>query len=916
MCRKMSGNSPPFFMRQICGVFAARKLRSYSPPANSQGGSVFKGLTQRAQWILSTGAQEEARHYNSEQLLPEHIVIALLKDGDGIACKALLFLRIDLAEFRRVVEDSVPRLRDVVIGELAPSKRTKNMLELATQEARNLGSEYLGTEHLLFAAMLERDSCAQTYLNQRAVDTDMLRVVVQTTFNRPSREGSFIPADGSLSPIIQQRPVFKLDKRQSEAQPKYGEQKFGAGGTEREARPRIKPAVYPVLTPMLDNFSRDLTALAKAGKTDPVIGRQREIARALRILSRRTKNNPVLVGEPGVGKTAIVEGIAQMLVSKTAPDVLSGKRILSLDMGAVVAGTKYRGEFEERLKKIMKEIIQSGNIILFIDEIHTIIGAGGAEGTIDASNMLKPGLARGDVQCIGATTLGEYRKHFEKDAALERRFQPVLVEEPGLEETVEILRGVQKKYEDHHLVRYSPGAVELAARLAQRYITGRFMPDKAIDILDEAGAMRKLESAKEPPEIVSIEREIEKLGEEKSALVNAQDYERAAEVRDQVRALKVRLEDARLAWERASHNNRIPVEEEDVRRVVAETTGIPLTHLALNESRRMLFMEDELHKSVIGQDDAVRRVSSAIRRSRTGISSPRRPMGSFIFLGPTGVGKTLLAKKLSQDLFGGEESLVRIDMSDFMEKHNASRLVGAPPGYIGYEEGGMLTEKIRRSPYRVILFDEIEKAHKDVFNLLLQILEEGELKDSLGHTVSFRNAVIIMTSNAGAREISRNSRLGFGAGSGIMNMDEIEAQALSELRRLFNPEFINRVDDIVVFHPLELKHIESIFDIEAAELSLRLAEQGCQIRVFSSARKMLIEKGWDPQFGGRPLRRVIQKELEDPLSRLMLDGDWPAGTIFTARAKNGKIRVSGKKPASVVCPAGVQPENACVGSGE
>jgi ATP-dependent Clp protease ATP-binding subunit ClpC len=844
---------------------------------------VFKGLSQRVQRILSTDAQGEARRFNSDQLLPEHIVIALLKDGKGTACKALLFLRIDLAEFKHTLEDAIPRIPGILIrGDVPPSKRTKNMLETAREEARSMGSDFLGSEHLLLAAIREQDSSIQVYLNQRAVDTDMLRVVMQTTFNRPPYprpEGEYVSAEGYQSYYVhreRQRP----------------EQKTG------EYVPRIKPATYPVLTPTLDNFSRDLTALAKAGKLDPVVGRRKEINRVVRILARRSKNNPILVGEPGVGKSAIVEGLAQLLVSGRAPEALSGKRILSLDMGAVVAGTKYRGEFEERLKKIMREIIQSGKVILFIDEIHTIIGAGGAEGTVDASNMFKPGLSRGEIQCVGATTLGEYRRHFEKDAALERRFQAVLVEEPGLEDTLEILSGIRGKYEDHHHVHYTDDAVKLTAKLARRYVSGRFMPDKAIDILDEAGAMRKLESRSDPPEIAGIAHEIERLTEEKTALVAVQNYEAAAGVRDRVRALRARLESARIAWEQSYKNERITVSEEDIRRVVSEATGIPLLHLEEQESRRMLRMEEELHKSVIGQDNAVRRIASAIRRSRAGVASPRRPMGSFIFMGPTGVGKTLLARRLAGYLFGSDDALVRNDMSDFMEKHNVSRLVGAPPGYVGYEEGGVLTEKIRRNPYRVILFDEIEKAHRDVLNLLLQVMEEGELRDNLGHTISFRNTVIIMTSNAGAREISRDSRLGFASGSGTMSMGEIESQAMSELHRLFNPEFLNRVDDVVVFHPLDLRQIEAVLDIELGELSGRLAEQGYTIRLSASARRILIEKGWDPKFGGRSLRRTIQKELEDPLASLIISENWPAGTAFTAGGKKGTIRLSAERPAA------------------
>jgi ATP-dependent Clp protease ATP-binding subunit ClpC len=841
---------------------------------------MFKGFTQRVQRILSMDSMAEARRFNADQLLPEHIIIALLREGTGTACKALTVLRIDLLEFRHTLENSIPRNGTFTRGNLPPSKRTTTMLTLADEETRLMGSDYLGTEHLLFAAMREQKSIIQVYLLERAVDTNMLRMVIQPSFTPPSAshdmEGELISVDDYQSYFIH---------READHKPSPGS--------------RVKPASYPVLTPTLDEYSRDLTALAKAGKMDPVVGRKKEIGRAVRILARRTKNNPVLVGEPGVGKTAIVEGLAQLLTGNDAPKALAGKRILSLDMGAVVAGTKYRGEFEERLKKITKEIVQSGNVILFIDEIHTIIGAGGAEGTIDASNMLKPGLSRGDIQCIGATTLGEYRKHFEKDAALERRFQAILVDEPGLEDTLEILKGIQKKYEDHHRVAYTEAAVALAARLAQRYLTSRFMPDKAIDIMDEAGAMRKLEDTAQPPEVAEIEAEILQLTEEKGAMVSIQDYERAAEVRDRVRNLRVRLESVRAAWERASRTEYAVVDEDDIRRVVAEATGVPLIRLEEQASRRLLRIEDELHQAVVGQDDAVRRIASAIRRSRTGVSSPRRPTGSFIFLGPTGVGKTLLAKRLSEYLFGSEESLVRIDMSDYMEKHNVSRLVGAPPGYIGYEEGGVLTEKIRRNPYRVILFDEIEKANRDVFNLLLQVMEEGELRDNLGHTVSFRNTVIIMTSNAGIREISRDKRLGFGTGEGLLSMAEIESQAMSELRRLFSPEFLNRVDDVVVFHPLSMKEIEAIFNIEVAELSRRLAEQGYGFRVSPAARKILIEKGWDPTFGGRPLRRTIQKELEDALSLLILENNWPEGTIFTAAGRRGEIFLSGKIPLPV-----------------
>ena len=846
---------------------------------------MFKELTPRVKKLLSVNAQEEAKRFNSDQLLPEHIIIAMLKEGLGTACKALMFLRIDLHEFKNILENSIPRIPGLIIrGEVPLSKRTKNMLDIAMEEARDMGSAYLGTEHILFASMREQDSSIQVYLNQRAVDIDMIKVIIQTTINNSTNDKQ----DDDYTNKERYLPYYIHRERTN-----------GKTSVETERPvPRIKPAAYPVLTPTLDGFSRDLTALARAGKMDPVVGRKTEINRAIRILARRTKNNPILIGEPGVGKTAIVEGLAQLLVSEAAPEALAGKRIMSLDMGLVVAGTKYRGEFEERIKKIIREVNQAGNIILFIDEIHSIIGAGGAEGTLDASNMFKPGLSRGEIRCIGATTLSEYRKHFEKDSALERRFQPIIVEEPAFDETIEILKGIKNKYEEHHQVKYSDTALPLAAKLAQRYIMGRFMPDKAIDILDEAAALRRMENHEQPPEISGLESEIGKLCEEKSAYVSAQDYENAALLRDKVRALRERLEDAHEAWERALRHERPVVTDDDIRCVVTETTGIPVMHME-EEKSRLLLIEEELKKSVIGQDDAIKRIASSIRRARAGVSSPRRPMGSFVFLGPTGVGKTLLARKLAKYLFSTEDALVRIDMSDYMEKHNASRLVGAPPGYIGYEEGGMLTEKIRRNPYRVILFDEIEKAHNDIFNILLQVLEEGELKDNLGHTVSFRNTVIIMTSNAGVREISKDSRLGFASGTGFMNQKEIESSAMQELRRICNPEFINRIDEIVIFNLLNDKQIEIILSLEIDELTARLLEQNFTLKVTNSARNILLEKGWDPKYGGRPLRRTIQKEIEAPLSEMILTGEWKSGTEFTAEGRNDLIKIKAKNDLSV-----------------
>jgi len=861
---------------------------------------MFKGLTQRAQRILTVLSQEEARRAHSDQLFPEHIVLAILKEGEGTACKALHALKIDLMDFRQEIERETPhRKGGFVFGDVPPSRRTRSVLESAADEARAMGHDHVGTEHLLVAASREEDSAVERYLNRYAIDIETLRSALFSGPSIPQAQSAGLPehtnqnfsGEGSASSS------GHVEGTAGDADPRNGSAYSTAPANPAEQTAAQKGSLlHPSQrTPYLDEFSRDLTDLARAGKLDPVIGRAKEIGRVVRILARRTKNNPVLIGEPGVGKTAIVEGLAGLISSDQAPRVLSGKRVVTLDIASVVAGTKYRGEFEERLKKIMKEILQAGNVILFIDELHTVIGAGGAEGTIDAANMLKPALSRGELQCIGATTLAEYRKHFEKDAALERRFQAVLVEEPDMDETIAVLHGIRVRYEDHHRVVYTDKAIEAAARLAQRYVAGRFMPDKAIDLLDEAGAKRKLETDTRPAEIGGIEKEIQRMTQEKAALVSSQDYERAAELRDEVRLLRSRLESIREAWELASREQRPVVEESDIRRVVSEVTGIPLARLEESESRRLLNMEKELHANIVGQDEAVKAVSSAIRRSRAGISSPRRPLGSFIFLGPTGVGKTLLAKRLAEYLFGNEDALVRIDMSDFMEKHNSSRLVGAPPGYIGYEEGGTLTERIRRNPYRVVLFDEIEKAHRDVFNLLLQVLEEGELKDNLGHTMSFRNTVIIMTSNAGAREISRDARLGFNASAGIMDVREIRDSALSELKRLFNPEFINRIDDIVVFHALDRAQVEAVFNIQFEELRKRLVDRGYTLEISPAARNLLVEKGYDPKFGARPMRRVIQRDIEDALSLLLLEKDYPPGSVFVIGVKDKDLDLRVRK---------------------
>lgn len=823
---------------------------------------MFKGLTQRAQRILTIFAQEEAKRFHSDQLLPEHIILALLKDGEGLGYKALTNLKIDPGELQSEIEKSIPKKHaGFILGDVPPSHRGKKVLEDAAEEARSMGHEYIGTEHLLLAAAKETGSVVQRFLVKQTVSIETIRDTITD-----------LRGSGSMR---------KKGGGQQSAPKRKTAQQSGKG------------------TPTLDEFARDLTEYAREGKLDPVIGRTWEIQRVIQILARRTKNNPVLIGEPGVGKTAIVEGLAQQIEEGTAPEVLLGKRVVTLDIASLIAGTKYRGEFEERLKKVMKEISATGNVILFIDELHTIIGAGGAEGAIDASNMLKPALSRGELQTIGATTHNEYRKYIEKDAALERRFQTIFVEEPSVDETMEILNGIKEQYEDHHNVSYTEKAISEAARLSSRYISDRFLPDKAIDLIDEAGSYKRINNTVRPKELTELEEEIERLTENKISLVNNQDYEKAAAVRDTVRQLKGRGEEIKKGWQKSLKNEKNVVDEEDIQSIISSITGIPLSRIAQSESEKLLRIEDELHKTIIGQDEAIGAIASSIRRSRTGLNSPTRPLGSFIFLGPTGVGKTLLAKTLAQFLFGNEDSLIRIDMSDFMEKHNVSRLVGAPPGYVGYEEGGMLTEKIRRRPYSVILLDEIEKAHPDVFNLLLQVLEEGELQDNLGHKVSFRNTVLIMTSNAGAREISHEGTLGFQVKEGVFEYKDIKASALNEMRRSFRPEFINRVDEIVVFQSLSREEVSKILDIMLSEVSLRLLEMNIILEVKQTVKDYLIDNGYDAKYGARPLRRLISKEIEDPISMQMLEGKCSSGTRLVLSMRKGQISFTAKKPEQV-----------------
>ncbi len=781
-----------------------------------------RGFTVRANRVIKILAQEEAKRFNADSVLNEHIVLAILREEDGVAVRSLVSLGVVIKDFVLDIADTVNRKDGPpYLGELPLSPAAQETLEIASEEARNMGHSYIGTEHVFLAVVTSPFSIVGGILNDKGVNPDRFREA-----------------------------VIKV---------------IGFG------RIAIKKNVIKK-TPVLDEFGRDLTELAKAGRLDKVIGRDLEIQRVLQILSRRTKNNPVLIGVPGVGKTAIVEGIASRIVECNVPDMLAGKRIVSLDLGQLIAGTKYRGEFEERLKKVMREITEATNIILFIDELHTIIGAGAAEGTVDLSNMLKPALSRGEIQCIGATTLNEYRKYIEKDAALERRFQSVFVDEPSIEDTCGILHGIKHLYENHHNVKFTDKAIEAAAVLSERYIADRFLPDKAIDLIDETGAKARLIHSAKPQEIDRIEREIAELTKKKGELVKDQLFEECEVIKEKIDRLVIEKEAAAADWKKRSIADRYIIDEEHIAEIVSGMTKIPVSRLKQSETNRLINMESELNSKIVGQDHAVGAVSSAVRRSRMGLGSKRRPLGSFIFLGPTGVGKTELAKRLSEFLFGDTDSLIRIDMSDFMEKHVVSRLTGAPPGYIGYEEGGLLTEKIRRRPYSVVLLDEIEKAHPDVFNILLQILEEGEIADNLGHTVSFRNTIIVMTSNVGAREINRDNGFGFVGNDEETAERDIKNRAMSELKRVFNPEFLNRIDEVVVFKPLFKDALKLILDIMFEEIKSNLKEHNITIELTDLAREIIVDKDFEKRFGARPLRRAIQTMISDPLSVEMLNG--------------------------------------------
>lgn len=782
---------------------------------------LFGRLTERAQRVLAH-AQEEAIRLNHSNIGTEHLLLGLMKEPEGIAAKVLESFDITEDKVIEEVEKLIGHGQEQM-GALHYTPRAKKVIELSMDEARKLQHNFVGTEHILLGLIRENEGVAA-------------RVFANLDLNITKARAQVVKALGS--------PEMSNKNAQSAKSNN---------------------------TPTLDGLARDLTVIARDGTLDPVVGRNSEITRVIEVLSRRTKNNPVLIGEPGVGKTAIAEGLAQAIVNNEVPETLKGKRVMSLDMGTVVAGTKYRGEFEERLKKVMEEIHHAGNVILFIDEMHTLIGAGGAEGAIDASNILKPALARGELQCIGATTLDEYRKHIEKDAALERRFQPVQVNEPSVADTIAILKGLRDRYEAHHRINISDEAVE-AAKLSDRYVQDRFLPDKAIDLIDEASSKVRLKSHTTPTNLKEIEQQIEQVKKEKDAAVHAQEFENAANLRDKQTKLEKQYEEAKNEWQNHQGGQHTTLVAEDIAEVIAGWTGIPLTRLNETESERLLNLEDTLHERVIGQNDAVIAISKAVRRARAGLKDPKRPIGSFIFLGPTGVGKTELARALAEAMFGEEDAMIRVDMSEFMEKHAVSRLVGAPPGYVGHDDGGQLTEKVRRKPYSVILFDEIEKAHPDVFNILLQVLDDGHLTDTKGRRVDFRNTVIIMTSNVGAQELQDQRFAGFGGSSEGQDYETIRKTMMKELKSAFRPEFLNRVDDTIVFHKLNKDELKEIVTMMVGKLTSRLSEQNINVRVTEAAKDKIAEEGYDPEYGARPLIRAIQKTVEDNLSELILEG--------------------------------------------
>ena len=803
---------------------------------------MFNRFTERARKVIIL-AKEEARRFNHDYIGTEHILLGLIREGEGVAAAVLQKLDVSLENIRLEIEKLVqPGPTTQIIGDIPFTPRAKKALELAAEEARSLGHNYIGTEHLLLGLIREGEGIASQVLLNLGMDLTSVRNEVMGLL------GSALP----------------------------GMNQSGAQAAKTK-------------TPALDAFGRDLTQLARENKLDPVIDRAQEIERVIQVLSRRTKNNPVLLGEAGVGKTAIVEGLAQLINAGNIPEVLRGKRIVVLDLALMVAGTKYRGQFEERIKAIMEEIKRSQDVIIFIDELHTLVGAGAAEGAIDASNILKPSLSRGEMQCIGATTMDEYRKYIEKDAALERRFQTIMVEPPTVEQTIKILKGLRDKYEAHHRVTFKDEALEAAAKLSDRYISGRFMPDKAIDLIDEAGSRARLNVLIVPDNIKKIEANVESLRKEKEAYIKSQDFEKAASLRDQERIARQELERLNKEWSQAKDKMRPEVTSEDIAKILAQWTGIPIFRLEEKESEKLQKIEEELHKRVVGQNEAIEAIAHAVRRSRAGIKDPKRPIGSFIFLGPTGVGKTLLARVLAEFMFGDEDALLQLDMSEYMEKFNVSRLVGAPPGYVGYEEGGQLTERVRRRPYAVILLDEIEKAHPDVFNLLLQVFEEGRLTDSFGRKVDFKNTIIIMTSNVGAELIRKTGSLGFKAQKEEGTYQDMKEKLLEAVKHAFKPEFLNRIDDIIVFKQLAKEDLSQIIDIEIGYVIQRLKDQNISLEVSKEAKELLIEKGFDPVFGARPLKRTIQRFLEDSLAGEIISKKYKEGSIIKVTRKNEEL---------------------------
>ncbi|MDX9703058.1 MAG: ATP-dependent Clp protease ATP-binding subunit [Candidatus Auribacterota bacterium] len=791
---------------------------------------MFDRFTNRAKQVIIL-ARKEADRFNHNYIGTEHLLLGLIKLGQGVAVDVLRSMGVDFETIRMEVEKAVgtgPEHK--TIGDVPLTLRAKKVIELAVEEAKNLNHTYIGTEHLLLGLLQEGEGVAARILKNLDIDIERARSEIRRELE-----------SGLAKPIE--------------------EQSMG-GGAEKIDK-----------TPALSAFGRDLTELAREKKLDPIIGRKEEIERVIQVLCRRRKNNPVLLGEAGVGKTAIVEGLAQEIIAGNVPELLRDKRLITLDLALMVAGTKYRGQFEERIKAVMDEIRKAKNIMLFIDELHTIVGAGAAEGAIDASNILKPSLSRGEVQCIGATTLDEYRKYIEKDAALERRFQTIMVSAPNIAETIEILKGLRSNYEEHHKVKYSDEAIEAAAKLSDRYISGRFLPDKAIDIVDEAGAKARISAMTVPIDVKTIEKECDRLKIEKETAIKEQDFEKAAQLRDKEREARERLDKVLSGWKETREEKEVVITAEEIAQIVSKWTGVPLSTLEETETQRLLKMEEEIHKMVIGQEEAVSAVSRAVRRSRADLKDPRRPIGSFIFLGPTGVGKTLLVKALAKVMFGDSDAVIQLDMSEYMEKFAVSRLTGSPPGYVGYEEGGQLTEQVRRRPYSVVLFDEIEKAHPDVTHILLQVLEEGKLTDSLGRVVDFKNTVIIMTSNAGADLIKKDTTVGFTSQKSSFDYDNMKTKIINEVKKIFKPEFLNRIDDTIVFHALSEKEIKEIVELELGKVIERLAAKNVHLVVDKKAKEFLCQKGHDPKFGARPLKRAIEKFVEDPLSEEILRGN-------------------------------------------